>query len=932
MDFDTDFEPVEHPINDFDLMWNSMLKGPRLLRVRFPSSYKLGVHHTMPLQIMGQEGLCEGFAYRVQVISCRGSVRPQDWIGKSIAISIAHDHQGERHISGFIRTATQLSPDAPSALYELEVVDALTMLQQRTTWRVFQNLNVIDITRHILEDHLYNNAVFRDAFIWNQKQLYNTYPVREFTLQAGESDHDFLTRLWRQEGICWHFTHEPKEHGLDTQPFHTLQLTDQPTHFPPNDVSELKYHNGVGLEYDTVTHWHSWRTQSLQTITHRQTNYKRPQTLGERQVKNPQTQGLESSMWSQNSLMHNRYTAPFLAANADHQYQHTLNHALHQQYRSKTFLGQGHVRAMCVGTTFSLSWQPSLTRRRPEDKTFLVTSLNLYARNNLNVKEHQLPPMYAEWQAMSNTLLPAPSDTPIYVNRFACVRKHIPVKPHFDPRDVPNIGPITATVICSNPEDEMDVDAQGRVLVQFPFTLPQEHQNRGFNPLVDTLDPQLAQYKSRTARIRVAQPWAHAGYGTAFWPRAGQEVIVQFLNNHPDKPIITGSVYNGQNNPAAFHHSGRVGRHTVLSGIRSKEQGAGRHNHVQLDDTPEQISAQLHSDHAHSQLTQGYLTAQRGQALSQARGEGFELCTDAAGAIRTAKGLLISAFEQIQAQGVQLSRGEALSMMQEALNALTQQGQMAQQHQGLPMDPSGHQDLQTKLHDWEHGSNTAPKATGGGAPIIAMTAPAGLIQNTPANIATQAGKNIDSVALQHHQFTSGKNTVINAGQGIGLYAHSQDLKTIAHRSQWIAQAQQHDAIVQAGKNIKLSAGEEILLVAGDGTFMKLGGGQLLWGTSGPAIGHAAGHKFLGPMSAEVVHQTVEDAMEGLLKFDEQFHLVYPSTDIPLRLQPYRIRTEDGQVFEGVTDEEGYTERIYLTSKQTLDLEILELDETKTGKE
>jgi type VI secretion system secreted protein VgrG len=49
--------------------------------------------------------------------------------------------------------------------------------------------------------------------------------------------------------------------------------------------------------------------------------------------------------------------------------------------------------------------------------------------------------------------------------------------------------------------------------------------------------------------VRVGQPWAGSGWGTYFWPRGDDEVIVNFLNGDPDDPIITGSVYNGVNVP-----------------------------------------------------------------------------------------------------------------------------------------------------------------------------------------------------------------------------------------------------------------------------------------------------------------------------------------------------------------------------------------------
>lgn len=62
------------------------------------------------------------------------------------------------------------------------------------------------------------------------------------------------------------------------------------------------------------------------------------------------------------------------------------------------------------------------------------------------------------------------------------------------------------------------------------------------------------------------------------------------------------------------------------------------------------------------------------------------------------------------------------------------------------------------------------------------------------------------------------------------------------------------------------------------------------------------------------------------KFDEQFHLVHHGTDVPIANTPYRITTASGKVFEGVTDEDGYTGRIQTDAEEDLDIEIFESDE------
>jgi type VI secretion system secreted protein VgrG len=858
------YEPsrlIERPITVLDKAWNFLYpQHKRFLQLTSPHTYGPDFHNLLIMQMTGHEGLCEGFCYRVQVITYLGAVDLKEWIGKNIGISMSHDHEGERHVCGFIRSVKQLSDDHGTVLYELEVVDALTMLKQRTTWRVFQLMDVVQITEKILFEHGETNPGLRSAFENNTQKLRNDYPKRGFTLQAGESDHDFLTRLWRQEGICWHFTHDLV--GNPKFPQHTLHLTDSPDSFETCAAAEIRYHRDASVSgRDTITHWHGWRAQSVKKVHRHQTEYQNHSVLSD-QSDSPLERGPECSFWGNWNLLDSQLDPAHFTDSREHQQQRTMNIALAHQYRAKGFEGLSYVRAMQAGTLFKLEWNQNISHPtqhiNPDDKQFLITRVHLYARNNLGIDQDQLPKQFQTWAAHSDGNTPVPSEPPMYINRFECVRKNIPVVPHYDPAIVPKVGPLSATVWTREDDEEIRIDPLGRVLVRFPFTLDVEHQNQFYNPHFAAPDPDEADRTSHSAFVRVMQPWANKAYGTSFFPRKGEEVVVMFMNNHPDKPFIAGSLYNGKEEPIRFHSSSQVHQH-MLSGIRSKEYQDWRHNHLLFDDTNKQISTQLHSDHAYSQLTHGYLTTPRGQG-AKPRGEGFELRTDESGAIRTAKGLLISSYERLKAESGQLSRDETQALMEQSLALFQALNKVASQAQGLPSDTAPHGELSTQLKNWENGSNTAPNTTGGGAPIITLSAPAGLIQNTPETIATQAGKNIDSIALQHHQFTSGKNTILNAGHGISAFAHTQDLKTIAHQGQWIAQAQHNDALLDAGKNINIrahggkvviQASDEVILQAGDGTFVKLGGGKLTLGTSGSATIHAASHSMTGPKTLSV---------------------------------------------------------------------------------
>jgi type VI secretion system secreted protein VgrG len=112
-------------------------------------------------------------------------------------------------------------------------------------------------------------------------------------------------------------------------------------------------------------------------------------------------------------------------------------------------------------------------------------------------------------------------------------------------------GAQTATVVGAAGK-EIDVDKHGRVIVQF-------HWDRE-----GKRDPQSS------CRVRVAQNWAGKGWGLVAHPRIGQEVLVEFLDGDPDRPIVTGRVYNAEQVPPYALPS-----HDTQSGLKSRSSPGG---------------------------------------------------------------------------------------------------------------------------------------------------------------------------------------------------------------------------------------------------------------------------------------------------------------------------------------------------------------------
>ncbi|MDP9664116.1 UNVERIFIED_ORG: uncharacterized protein involved in type VI secretion and phage assembly [Pseudomonas cremoricolorata] len=125
--------------------------------------------------------------------------------------------------------------------------------------------------------------------------------------------------------------------------------------------------------------------------------------------------------------------------------------------------------------------------------------------------------------------------------------------------------------------------------------------------------------------LRMLQPSSGPDWGSVHVPRAGEEVVVTFLDNDIDRPLIMGQVYGGHQ--PAWHSSG------LMSGYKSEDISGGFNQWV-TDDSTGQVRTQLHSSHGHAQFNLGYLIDQRDNHRGALRGTGFELRNDAYGALR----------------------------------------------------------------------------------------------------------------------------------------------------------------------------------------------------------------------------------------------------------------------------------------------------------
>ncbi|WEF33632.1 DUF2345 domain-containing protein [Pseudoduganella chitinolytica] len=485
-----------------------------------------------------------------------------------------------------------------------------------------------------------------------------------------------------------------------------------------------------------------------------------------------------------------------------------------------------------------------------------------------------------------------------YANRFTCVRRGTPIVPAFDPRtDLPRPR-LQSALVVGPAGEEIHCDELGRIKVRFPCTRAEDHDHAQGAGASDS--------ERDSAWVRVASSWAGERWGALALPRVGTEVIVDFLGGDPDKPIVVAQVYNGVARPAAFSHVGTLPANRCVGGIVSKEVQGGRCNQLRLDDTPGQISAQLASEHAHSELNLGWLTDPRSDGRGEPRGEGAELRSDGAVAIRGAAGVLVSA----AAGDTQLARAETTGLM-EALQMVQQElSRLSSTHHAGETDGTRLRQLGGYLRQWEAGSNTQAGGEGG-APVVAVAGPAGVALTANDNVAIGAQTDIDVVSLGSTQLSVGKKLLARALDSISLFAHRLGIQLIAASGKLELQTHTDDIEVTSSKRIVLTATDEIVLQApkirfvAQGAQVELGGGVITQQSSGTHTIKSSEFAHVGPGDGEVPAAPPPTSQTA---HDQQTVLRWIGTDEPMKQQRYRITTEDGRVIEGRTDGDGKTER------------------------
>lgn len=620
-------------------------------------------------RIEGEHRINQGLKAEILCLSTNAYLPLKQFIGGRVAVDQVTDVGQLSRLTGVITSASQGQSDGALTVYKLTVEDATTLWHKRRNSRVFMSKSVREITETLFSEWQSHSTLFAASLSLNLGGLSRDYDVRPFVMQSNETDAEFLTRLWRSEGINWLIDEQAPTVLSSSEPIQAqqLRLIDDNQAFTALGRRTIRFHRSHATEpFDSITSFIAERHLQSTTV---QTQRWQAQHLAQDQSQavlsahqhsdqqDNESLGLEQ-VWCVSPAWTADLQGEDQATSANSSQLDRLNQQLNQYHelQAKYFTAKSSVRDAQVGYWFEMIDHPEIDQHVSAEREFLILGKVFYNQNNLPkelLQQINLLLKGSRWQGLSEER---------QANELFVVRREVKIVPEYQAWiHRPAAYPLRAKVV--GPEgDEIYVDAWGRIKVRFMFTRSDDHAHDGGAGANDN--------DTDSAWVDVLTPWAGEGYGARFHPRVGEIVVIDFFEGDVDRPFVVGRIHEADRHQTMFDVKGTLPATKKLSGIRSQEVAGQGFNQLRFDDTTGQISVQLHSSHGASQLNLGNLSHPKETENSDGRGEGFELRTDQWGAMRAGKGLLISTYAQDQAVADHLAASEAQSILQQGHDSM----------------------------------------------------------------------------------------------------------------------------------------------------------------------------------------------------------------------------------------------------------------------
>ncbi len=472
--------------------------------------------------------------YDLEIYSAAADLDISTLLGTPVDICVARTDGSVRIFHGIFVRIRQVGVDDKYRILRAVVAPKLWLAQQTRDCRIFPPTTIPDLIKQVIDPKyvpVQTGSLQADA-----------YKPWDYLVQYRESDLNFVCRLMEREGIAYYFKHEAGKC--------TMVLADSISGYaavPHYDVVPVIPSGAATAPRDHVREWHTvHETRSaLVTLSAHEFRFNAGSDITgtgrpDAGLVRPGEADLELYDYAEHYIVEENKVqldgnGPFSVAGWRHEGERYASARAQEKGVDRVrFEGHGNLRGLEVGALFKLD-DPDA----PENQLLVVSTEYTY-QNHRPGSSGGSSPGFCEMA-------------------FTAIEENVPFRPaRLTPKPMA-MGPETAVVI--GPKDnEISTDKYGRVQVRFFW---------------DRQD-------LNSCWLRVAQPWAGSGWGGLFVPRVGQEVVVQFLGGDPDRPLVTGAVYNASNLPPYDPSA-----HPTVSTIKSRSTPKGsqaQYNEVRFED------------------------------------------------------------------------------------------------------------------------------------------------------------------------------------------------------------------------------------------------------------------------------------------------------------------------------------------------------------
>jgi type VI secretion system secreted protein VgrG len=475
--------------------------------------------------LYGEEAISEIFQFSIEMLSTKTDIAAADMVGQKVTASIHYNTENTRYVNGIVSQFSAYGVVAGVRRYTATIVPSLWLLTLNHASKVYTGKTTKDIVGGLLK---FAGVEFKYNATVNDK--------REYCIQYQETDFDFFSRLLAEEGLSYYFIHSSGKHELIIVDKNTQYVDCAEKKVECDDANE-----GASAVLSRVTQWQ--RQYQMHTGKLAMTGY----------VESAAGKGQNATVSTKNKILKNisKYERSF--------HENTVPYKLDKElpeYGGK--ITQKKTAELILETeeaSFDIATGGS------NCCTFLAGGRFELDHRVLDSESGKYLLVRVSHQVIAKDSLAE------YTNNFSCVPSTTAVHPAPPGNRLRIHGPHLATVIdVKAGTSQGSSDPQLMVKVRFYWDEDEE-----------------------SCWVRVMQNYAGPGEGAVFVPRIDSEVVVEFIGGDPDRPLITGAVYNSKNKAPQYSNT--------QSGFKTDE--GGKFNEFRFDGKKdsEEIYMEAGKDH-----------------------------------------------------------------------------------------------------------------------------------------------------------------------------------------------------------------------------------------------------------------------------------------------------------------------------------------------